>query len=969
MVAQSNTSNWEKQVEPSYKLLDKNTVFKGLAIYSIFHASNGATYLGSNAGVYRYNNKEFANLHLNFNKKKTTLYFEICEDDSGRLLFGSIKNTITVFDHDTLYPYKYNSTLKAHLPKGRYFHNIQKEGGSLYFSNIKDGVVQIDSNGNWNDSLFPIHSSQDTFCANILGLKRGMVAGLTSTPHAPSWLKIQLRSAAIAPIQTYTIPFNFDPKFIQQKRVYAIRFNGNVLIGLGNKVYQIKGKRMRKIIELDHLINGLTYDHMGQLWVCTKSGVFIYAADAYSQPMHHWFSNHDLIVKGQLEDQEGVAWVISYDKGPMFIPNQQIKRIPIPKGQKNNILNIAKDNNGFLYLLASPEDLIRISPKGDSTFYHYPTDVTQRQGRNKLFFHAPSQTLWLLRTNNTLRIDGEHLTQPLEYPACEELTCTSSGHLIFLYKYFIQEFRNDTLYKSFKRKDALRYSGIESGANDTVWLGSERGLFYYLDGETHPYKTENPLLKGDIVDMVSLTDGTLCLTIDSVEGIAFFSEGHLSVWKAPFSKYTTEQIFYLENNILIIYGKHKYLLSVSPTDTLSYTIPRIDGRPQTSNWLGDCYWNNQYWECGYEGTITMDSSYVFNRPKSISNFGVSRILVNGKRKPLQSSYTLPYDENNFRFIFSFYSTLAYKPSNYWCRIKEIDPNWLQTDAKEVQFTSLDPGSYTFELKAEHIDAEPEDYIYSIPITILPPFYETWWFRTGGALFILGLLYLIYRFQIRRIKAVNALKSMVTKHQQQALSAQMNPHFIFNSMNSVQQFILDNKKEEAFAFLANFGKLIRRVMEQSSYEFIPLEEELDTLGIYLRIEQSRLQQQFDYRIEVDASIDPQEVEIPPLLIQPYVENAIWHGIRTVPQGGKIEVSVTPFQENGILCSIKDNGVGRAKTAAAQPGHQSMGMSKTASRLEILAQSNKEEYHFEIIDRTPATDGSSGTEVRFVIPGRY
>ena len=198
---------------------------------------------------------------------------------------------------------------------------------------------------------------------------------------------------------------------------------------------------------------------------------------------------------------------------------------------------------------------------------------------------------------------------------------------------------------------------------------------------------------------------------------------------------------------------------------------------------------------------------------------------------------------------------------------------------------------------------------------------------------------------------------------------MNPHFIFNSMNSVQQFILDNQKEEAFAFLANFGKLIRRVMEQSSYEYIPMQEELDTLAIYLTIEQVRLHQQFDFHIDVDVTINTSEVEIPPLLIQPYVENAIWHGIRPLHHKGKIEVKISPFHEKGILCSIKDNGVGRSASSANQGQHRSFGMKKTASRLEILTQSTKEEYHLEVIDLKPDSHGTSGTEVKFTIPNRY
>lgn len=198
----------------------------------------------------------------------------------------------------------------------------------------------------------------------------------------------------------------------------------------------------------------------------------------------------------------------------------------------------------------------------------------------------------------------------------------------------------------------------------------------------------------------------------------------------------------------------------------------------------------------------------------------------------------------------------------------------------------------------------------------------------------------------------------------ALRAQMNPHFIFNALNSIKSFTLDNKPEQANYYLTKFSKLIRQVLEQSRSEKISLKSELETLTLYLDMEKLRVNDKFTYHIAVDEAVEADFVELPPLLIQPYVENAIWHGL--MPKDGPGQVAIRVEQtHDGLSITIEDNGIGRQRArelkAKTGVGHKSLGMNITAQRLDRLHQHDPWRAIVQIDDLTDAHSQPNGTRV--------
>lgn len=202
----------------------------------------------------------------------------------------------------------------------------------------------------------------------------------------------------------------------------------------------------------------------------------------------------------------------------------------------------------------------------------------------------------------------------------------------------------------------------------------------------------------------------------------------------------------------------------------------------------------------------------------------------------------------------------------------------------------------------------------------------------------------------------------------ALRAQMNPHFIFNAINSIQHFILNNDSKAAHLHLSKFSQLIRKVLENSRFESIPLAEEIRMLELYLELESLRFSSKFNYRISVESSIDAENVLISPLIIQPFVENAIWHGLMHLKdKQGEVLIGFEKINGN-LKCTINDNGIGRKRSMELKKEtmHESMGLSIAKERLQIVNMLNKAKTNINLIDKTDNDGAPSGTIVELFMP---
>jgi sensor histidine kinase YesM len=309
---------------------------------------------------------------------------------------------------------------------------------------------------------------------------------------------------------------------------------------------------------------------------------------------------------------------------------------------------------------------------------------------------------------------------------------------------------------------------------------------------------------------------------------------------------------------------------------------------------------------------------------------------------------------------------------YKYRMVGLDTTWyqLKSEVNFARFPSLPPGNYIFEVKGVNEDGFESEVAAAVGIYIAKAWFNTWWFYLISSIMLVGLAYIGFNKRIAYINERNAFEQALKTHQLTALRSQMNPHFIFNVLNSIQEFIMLNDKKQANFYLGRFSDLIRTILYMSQNDKILLEDELNALNIYLELEALRFGESFYYEVNIAPEVNPKEIHIPSMIIQPYIENAVKHGLLHKMSNRQLYINFSINKEKDCLtCVVKDNGIGRKRAAELQQQrnkrHQSFATKANQDRLELINQGRKKlvsvSYHDLMEDEKP-----SGTAVHINIP---
>ncbi len=374
---------------------------------------------------------------------------------------------------------------------------------------------------------------------------------------------------------------------------------------------------------------------------------------------------------------------------------------------------------------------------------------------------------------------------------------------------------------------------------------------------------------------------------------------------------------------------------------------------------------------------TKDGFYRFD-PSSIKPFAHTPHPVIESFRVFDTPYSIPedtspkiiltYQQNFFSFEFSAIDYTGKSKKEFAYILEGINDDWiLAGNRRYAAFTNIRGGTYTFKVKVRNEFGLWSDPV-TLDITIVPPIWERTWFWALISFLILALAYLAYSYRINQIKKKEQLKAAFSKQlaevEMKALRAQMNPHFLFNSLNAIKYYVLKRSKEKAAEYLTDFARLIRLVLNNSSQSIISLDKELEALELYIRIERLRFDEKFDYKLHIDPALETTAISIPPLLIQPFVENAIWHGLmHKTGDKGFLHISIHRIP-TGIECIVEDNGIGRQRAAEVKSKsaqHQkSFGLNITRDRMAISKILNNIDITTEIQDMYDGQGEPSGTK---------
>ncbi|MCG9881305.1 MAG: histidine kinase [Bacteroidia bacterium] len=381
------------------------------------------------------------------------------------------------------------------------------------------------------------------------------------------------------------------------------------------------------------------------------------------------------------------------------------------------------------------------------------------------------------------------------------------------------------------------------------------------------------------------------------------------------------------------------------------------------------------WIClgGVAGFNSFEPTQIYES-KNSSQMNIKSLSIFNEKQTFQEYYKIPGQQNYISFDYVALNFNLEKNLNYLYKLEGLDTSFHPVgNRKFVSFGQLSPGEYQFKVRAQNWNGDESSMEASVAFQIVPQIYQTLIFKIGSSIFLAAIIALViyWRTQIaiQEEKEKGEQTAMIASLELKALRAQMNPHFIFNSLNSIQYFVMNNEGKIAAKYLSKFAKLIRMILDVSEQTFVSISNKIEFLQLYVDLEALRLNNSFNCEFVVDKNLD-QNVLIPTLLIQPHVENAIWHGLQSKKGEKRLKIEFIHLSEDQVQVIVTDNGIGR--TAAMEikkqkiAVHQSRGSKISEDRIASLKKLFGSNPKIEIIDLYDENNLACGTKVIINVP---
>lgn len=712
----------------------------------------------------------------------------------------------------------------------------------------------------------------------------------------------------------------------------------------------------------------------GNIWIRKEyDGIYLYNENELDKKPVRLFKN--LRVTRVLKDAEKNYWFSTEGDGLFLIPSFQFNVFDKKDGISNDNIISMDITRHNLYFATNDNKVFKCKIKDNKiiSFKSFFDVVDNKTYGRDILCHSDS-SIWIITSkffkynSSKQKILLNVIIRNKAYKVIETkdksvLIATLMGFLKYKSSMIVYDSREDAFDKHIRT--------IYEDNTGVIWLGALDGLYSFQDKKYKYYGNEDTVFKNRITEIKGLKNKLLVGTrvngiiVKSIDSNFYINEN------TGLSSNIIRTIF-VDNDSVIWVGTNKGLSKINITNKnkFTYKIKNYtvwEGLP--SNEINEIRRSGKYlWIATNKGLVSFNPEKIEKSiiPPKINFEGIS---VNDKNILLKDTFQLKHNQNNINF---HYKGISYKgPGDitYSIKLNGSDKTWIKTKNTSARYNDLQAGKYTFYVKACNTIENWNNNPIAINFTIKKHFTGQLWFiiltLIIAAAIILSLLLFILRYQKRK----EGVKRELLLSEQKALRSQMNPHFIFNSLNSIQYFILKKDDETADLYLASFSSLMRKVLENSKHNTISLSEELETLKIYLDLEKLRFENIFEYQINVNKSIDEYDIHIPPMLIQPYLENAIWHGLMLKKTNGLLKLNIEKVNDFSILFTIEDNGIGRKKAgkiSISKKHHKSTGMKNIEERIALMNNIYKSNMKVKIIDLYNNKHEPIGTKVELFIP---
>jgi ligand-binding sensor domain-containing protein/anti-sigma regulatory factor (Ser/Thr protein kinase) len=937
------------------------SVNDGLAnstVYYIFQDSRDFIWIATESGVNRFDGNKFELFTMD-NGLSDNEVLQIHEDSAGRIWFLTLNGNLSYFFNERFFNTSTDPWLKKSMGNGSLTSFYQDSSSRLWFSTNQNKLIQIDAQKNIRVFSSSEHSLLNAF--------------VWETPQKDLIAFSEKYFFKLSKEGFIPVPLNHYP--LSPKAIFRDNEKKNIVFLSAGGLMQYDGYKVQKTGHLlqksPSLISGLLLER-NHIWIGTMgTGLLLYNSRNQISEVHL----KNLNISHILKDRQGNLWISTIGDGIYLLPYQRnfAKHITKSDGlSADAITSILKTHNKILlgYNNGSLDIL-----KGETVENMLSRPVNNYDPVRKLHEEAPAGSLWYASDNSLLKIHGKgkqlNLLNDPKWSryALKSFSLDNKKNLavamasgVYILK---DQERDQPSYSDLSSTSRFlgRAFAVHFDRDGGLWFSNIRGLHYLKGKSLIQLYIKYPQLRHRITDIATLADNTIICSSYGF-GIFVLKDGKL------LKTITTRDG--LPSNIckkLFVEGKNAWVVTgkgISKVN-LQGDIPEVNNydteKGLLSNEVNDIYVENDTAYIASNIGLTIFKEALKPEKTSLPPVLIRSVSVNNKPSGLEKIKNLSYTENNVSVTYICMDYANPQRVMYSYRTNQNE-SWIETNEQTIEFSSLKPGRYDLEIRAKSMYTG-WTHPTKIHFNIDEPLWMRWWFLSLTVASAIFLLFLLVR-RYYRTKQIMEKEKLVTKTrlislEQQALQAMMNPHFIFNVMNSIQYFINTRDNAMANQVLTGFARLIRKNLDICNKSYISIQEEITYLGLYLSLEKLRFGEKMSYSITTNTDIDLADTYIPSMLLQPYVENAIWHGIMPMSEPGEINVDIISAEHNLIL-TIRDNGVGIDESLKSKSSdHISRGMQLTQQRIALMNKFNKNAMSISV-----SQQATGGTMVTVKIP---
>ena len=923
-------------------------------VYSVFQDNEKFLWFTTDAGVVKFDSHSFTLFNTD-NGLSDNEVFKMRTDSKGRTWFLTLNGKISFLYKGRIYN-ESNTELAGKIYNPNMMMDFYEDpNGAVYFT-YRNGAISVLRP---NDIVKKLETPFEALCGSWKS--KGQLSILTD-----KGIFDQQTQQFINPV----------PKATSFYRLY--HENGQHYFSRMNQLFWINEKgTAQKVIELpgtSEIIN-LYVENNQKMWIGTRNGVYL----VVQQKVKNRFFK-DYAISGMTKDFEGGYWLSSLKKGVLYVPSFEVfeDKLNTNASLKLNCVSINDQqeiwvgtNKNYYYVKENNGPFVQYSLRDDGLsneicnirFFGRDAYIANKSLFAKMDGHVAKYNFPF--STNDILVDGAFYyigtgaTYKIPIAALAKMLPTAFGPYILIEK---------------------RTSVLAKGGENEIWAGTNFGLYAYHTNRDQPefLGSNDQRLQASIRDLLYDKQSKTLFAATNSQGVLMVQDGKVS---NQFSRKnginsnscnTIKQIS--EDNYLIGSNNGLNALTIKGKSYETKNLNAILGlKNQKINDIE--LLDGMVYLITDNGLLYFDLKTI--RRQKTYPICYLRALINGETQTPTSVRKFSYSNNNLSIQYIGLSYSDAKNLSYFYRLDGQSTRWTQSKETQINYSSLAPGKYTFCVYC--VDGlQLRSAVKKIEFEIEAPF----WQETGFVLLCLGafslLLYWFIRHRLKQQQARFEKERLVIKTErdkahlerqmieleQKALRLQMNPHFIFNALNTIKGYYSEGDAINASSYISKFSKLLRMLLENTD-QVVPLANEIEMLGLYISLAQTRYKNKFDYHLFVDEHLNTNETIIPTLLLQPIVENAIIHGLAPKDKKGILKVYFVKKRKQ-LECIVEDNGIGRTASKNNQKfkDHESKATDITSERIALFGK-NIGPSNFEIIDLASG-EIATGTRVIVSIP---